>query len=85
MTRLSSIGLIFYVSEDFEVDKSNDIYKEMDRIKQRIIELEKENGTNWYREGDLLRGSTLTAEEQQELKQLYARLKELKEEDNRTQ
>ena len=47
--------------------KGNNMYEEMDRIKQRIRELVGKSGVGSYGEGDTFRESTLTAEEKQEL------------------
>jgi len=61
----------------------NDIYEEIDRVKQRISELEEKGGVRVHDEGEIWRGSSLTAEEQQELINLYARWDELKREDEK--
>ena len=50
------------------MNKGNEIYEEMDRVKQRIRELEKKLSIGMYGEGDKLRKSTITAEEKEELK-----------------
>ncbi len=65
------------------MDKSNQINEERDRILQRIDELTQKDNM-WHGKGDMIPGSTLTMEEQQELTQLQEKLKQLNKEDDET-
>ncbi len=66
------------------MNKGNDIYAEIDRIRHRIAELEKKLGGGFYSEGDKLHKPTIIAEEKQELEQLHKRLEQLKEEEDKS-
>lgn len=59
------------------------LYEEMDKINRRIIELVDKSGVGFYSKGEIIRESTLTREETQELKQLRTRLKQLKNVDDK--
>ena len=67
------------------MSKGNEINEEIDRVKQRIAELERKLGGGMYNEGDKLRKPTITAKEKQELERLYERLKQLKKDEDKSQ
>ena len=66
--------------------KDNNMYEEMDRIKQRIRQINnKYPGTVQIRERDKIQTKNMPAEERKELEKLQSRLQELKEQDDKAQ
>ena len=66
--------------------KGNNMYEEMDRIKQRIRQInDKYPSTVWTRERDKIQTKNMPAEERKELEKLQSRLQELKEQDDKAQ
>ena len=66
--------------------KGNNMYEEMDRIKQRIRQInDKYPSTVWIRERDKIQTKNMPAEERKELEKLQSRLQELKEQDDKAQ
>ncbi len=66
--------------------KGNNMYEEMDRIKQRIRQIkEKYPSVGWFGEGDKIQLINIPTEERKELEQLCSRLQELKEQDDKAQ
>lgn len=65
------------------MEKGN-IYEEMEKIQQRIHELDKKSGLGVYREGDTWPRDTRTKEEREEYERLQARMEELKREDDKS-
>ena len=64
--------------------ENKSIYEEMEKIKERIRELDKKSGVGCYREGDIWPGDSRTKGEREEWEQLQARLDELKKEDDKS-
>ncbi|MFC1979647.1 hypothetical protein ACFLVS_02060 [Chloroflexota bacterium] len=66
--------------------KGNDIYDEMDKINHRIREIKnKYPSVSWVGEGEKIQAKNIPLKERQELEQLLARLKQLKEQDDKDQ
>ena len=66
--------------------KGNNMYEEMDRIKQRIRQIkEKYPSVGWFGEGDQIQLKNIPTEERKELEQLHSRLQELNEQDDKAQ
>ena len=66
--------------------KGNNMYEEMDRIKQRIRQInDVYPSTVWIGERDKIQTKNMPAEERKELEKLQSRLQELKEQDGKAQ